>query len=277
MGTQPGGAAVGAVVALKPAERAKSRLATLADPLRRRLAWCMAVDTLAALSAAVDRLLVVSDQPALESRLRRLGLPVVVIADPLGPGMNAALATGDQWLRDRGCAVVLASVGDLPALRPESVRRVLAAAEPHPRCYLADHTGTGTTMLLARSVALQPHFQGLSALAHAESGAVPLSATETGDVRDARHDVDTEADLAAATPLGLGPATSALLDPDTARLGRYVTVTATAEAGGGRAVTAQGYRVDLPASALEDALRTVRAGQRLHAVTSGTRVLAAWL
>lgn len=277
MGSQPGGPAVGAVVALKPAERAKSRLGTLADPLRRRLAWSMAVDTLGALSAAVDQLLVVSDQPALESRLRRLGLPVVVIADPVAPGMNAALAAGDQWLRDRGCAVVLASVGDLPALRPDSVRRVLAAAEPHPRSYLADHGGTGTTMLLARGVALQPRFQGASARAHAESGAVALSAAETGDVRDARHDVDTEDDLAAAVALGLGPATSALLDPDTARLGRYVTVTATAEPGVGRAVTEHGYRVDLPPAALQDALRTVRAGQRLHAVTSGTRVLAAWL
>jgi 2-phospho-L-lactate guanylyltransferase len=277
MGTQPVGAGVGAVVALKPAERAKSRLGSLADPLRRRLAWCMAVDTLAALSEAVDRLLVVSDQPALESRLRRLGLPVVVIADPAAPGMNAALAAGDEWLREQGCAVVLASVGDLPALRPDSVRRVLAAAGPHPRCYLADHTGTGTTMLLARGVALQPRFQGPSARAHAESGAVALSTADTGDVPDARHDVDTEADLAAAAPLGLGPATSALLDPDTAKLGRYVTVTATAEPGEGRAITEQGYRVDLPAASLQDALRTVRAGQRLHAVTSGTRVLAAWL
>ena len=57
-----------AVVALKAAEHAKSRL-DFPAPLRRRLAWTMAVDTLAALSAAVSQVLVVSNQPALASRL----------------------------------------------------------------------------------------------------------------------------------------------------------------------------------------------------------------
>ena len=42
---------VAAVVALKAGEFAKSRLSTLPDPLRRRLAWTMAVDTLSALHA----------------------------------------------------------------------------------------------------------------------------------------------------------------------------------------------------------------------------------
>jgi 2-phospho-L-lactate guanylyltransferase len=72
----------GAVVALKRVELAKSRLAGLPDPLRRRVAWTMAVDTLTALSAAVDEVVVVSDEPALESRLSRLGLTVRVLAEP---------------------------------------------------------------------------------------------------------------------------------------------------------------------------------------------------
>jgi len=63
-----------AVVALKPMEHAKSRLA-VPDALRRRLAWTMALDTLAALCDALPQVLVVSDQPALEAQLRRAGLP----------------------------------------------------------------------------------------------------------------------------------------------------------------------------------------------------------
>ena len=60
--------AAAAVVALKPSEYAKSRL-DLPAPLRRRLAETMALDTLRALAAAVSRVVVVSGQPALASRL----------------------------------------------------------------------------------------------------------------------------------------------------------------------------------------------------------------
>ena len=76
----------------------------------------MAVDTLTALVAAVDRVLVVSDQPSLEARLRRLGLSVAVTPEPGRVGMNGALSHGDSMLRASGCASVLACVGDVPAL-----------------------------------------------------------------------------------------------------------------------------------------------------------------
>ena len=86
---------VGAVVALKPTEFAKSRLGTVPDPLRRRIAWTMAVDTLTALVAAVDRVLVVSDQPSLEARLRRLGLSVAVTPEP-----GRVVRAGDRIRRE---------------------------------------------------------------------------------------------------------------------------------------------------------------------------------
>ena len=63
------GSAAAGVLALKPIEHAKSRLA-VPDPLRRRLALTMALDTLSALCRALPHVLVVSDQPALEARLR---------------------------------------------------------------------------------------------------------------------------------------------------------------------------------------------------------------
>jgi 2-phospho-L-lactate guanylyltransferase len=281
MDTRGEGRRAGAVVALKPLELAKSRLSGLADPLRQRLAWTMAVDTLAALSAAVDHVVVVGEQPTLQSRLRRAGLDVDVLAEPFPLGMNGALSLGADALSDRGCDVVLACVGDLPVLRSASVERVLAAAQPGRRCFLADGSGVGTTMLVARDTALEPHFQGASAAAHRKSGAVPLTDQMLGGTQlpDARHDVDTESDLVEASRLGLGMATAALLDPATGLPGRYDTVTVTERgaSSGQTVITSTGHRLVLPPSALQDGLRYVRQGQRLHAVVTTEAVLAAWL
>ena len=278
---QPGaGTSVGAVVALKAGEFVKSRLAPLPQPLRRRLAWTMAVDTLHALVEALDLVCVVSDQPALAHRLARAGLGAVTVVPEGRPaGMNDALRTGADHLRAHGAGLVVAAVGDLPALRPASSARVVAAAGAYERAYLADATGVGTTMLLAADgVPLDPHFQGRSAAAHHSSGAVALTDERLGGgVPDARRDVDTEVDLADATGLGLGPATRTLLD-GSGGLGTYAVVTTVARADGrGRAVTAAGVRVWLPDDRLADGVRSPRPGQRLNAVLDGTEVLSAWL
>jgi 2-phospho-L-lactate guanylyltransferase len=269
------------VVALKAGELVKSRLAPLPQPLRRRLAWTMAVDTLHALTAAAERVCVVSNQPALHERLARAGLSAVQVVGEAQPGgMNEALRLGADRLRADGLVRVLACVGDLPALRPASVAVVLAAAAAYERASLPDATGIGTTMLHAGPrVALAPHFQGRSAAAHHSSGAVALTDERLGAVvPDARRDVDTEVDLVDAARLGLGPATRALLDPGTGRLGSYAVVTTTGPDGAdGRAVTAAGVRVTLPRDRLADDLRTPRPGQRLQAVLAGTTVLSAWL
>jgi 2-phospho-L-lactate/phosphoenolpyruvate guanylyltransferase len=269
-----------AVIALKPIEHAKSRL-DIPGPLRRRLAWTMALDTLSAVCRALPHVLVVSDQPALEARLRRAGLALEVISESGHVGMNSALTRGALTLRAQGYTSVLASVGDLPALRPESVARILAASRSHQRSFVTDASGIGTTMLVAHEVELAPQFQGRSAAAHHASGAMSLHEEAIGSpVADARRDVDTEADLAAAFGLGVGPATSALIDHERGRLGCYQLITATqwrnAE-GHQLAVTATGRRIALPANALGGELRYARLGQRLHAVEADDRVLSAWL
>ena len=271
---------IGAVVALKAGEFVKSRLAPVPQPLRRRLAWTMAVDTLSALVATLDEVCVVSDQPALQHRLARAGLGSVVVVPEARPaGMNEALRAGADRLRALGVPRVVAAVGDLPALRPVSVATVVRAAAAYERAYLPDATGIGTTMLLAAdAVPLAPHFQGRSAAAHHSSGAVALTDERLGAaVPDARRDVDTEVDLVDATGLGVGPASRTLLDP-AGRLGTYAVVTTVARAdGAGRAVTSDGVRVSLPDDRLADGLRSPRPGQRLHAVLAGTQVLSAWL
>lgn len=280
MGISGVGESPAALVALKAGEFAKSRLGSLPDPLRRRLAWTMAVDTLRALAAGTGHVLVVSDQPALRSRLQRLGLDVEVRSEVGRGGMNAALRQGAEALRDAGYSTILASVGDLPALKPDSVRQVLALAKAHPRSFLADASGVGTTMLITRTGNLDPHFQGRSAAAHHASGAVPLTTGSGPTFADARRDVDTEVDLLDAVHLGLGEATGALVDPATANFGTYRVVTVTEWThpdGTPLAVTSTGHRVALPSQALGDGLRHVRLGQRLHAVLVGDRVISAWL
>jgi 2-phospho-L-lactate/phosphoenolpyruvate guanylyltransferase len=274
------GSSAAAVIAIKPMEHAKSRLA-VPNPLRRRLAWTMALDTLSALCRALPHVLVVSDQPALEARLRRAGLAVEVISESGHVGINSALTRGALRLHAQGFTSILACVGDLPALRSESVARVLDASRDHPRSFVADASGVGTTMLVAHGVELTPQFQGRSAAAHHASGAVSLAAEAIGSpVADARCDVDTEVDLAAAIELGVGPATSALIDHHTGRLGRYLLITATqwTNADGDQlAVTASGTRIALPADALRGELRHAQLGQRLHAVEADGRVLSVWL
>jgi 2-phospho-L-lactate/phosphoenolpyruvate guanylyltransferase len=272
--------AAAGVIALKPTEHAKSRLA-VPDPLRRRLAWTMALDTLSALCRALPHVLVVSDQPALEARLRHAGIAAEVISESGHVGINSALSRGAHSLHGQGYRSVLACVGDLPALRPESVLRILDATLAHERSFVADASGVGTTMLIAHDADLAPQFQGRSAAAHHASGALSLSDEAVGwPIVDARRDVDTEADLVAAIGLGVGPATSPLIDHEKGRLGRYELITATEwrdADGEPLAVTATGRRIAFPAEALRGELRGARLGQRLHAVQADGRVLSAWL
>ncbi|MBO0810934.1 MAG: 2-phospho-L-lactate guanylyltransferase [Microlunatus sp.] len=266
---------VGSVVALKPAEVSKSRLGVLPVPLRERLARCMALDTLSALAAATDRLVVVSDDLTLEDRLRRAGVPALVVGEPAPDGMNAALRFGDQVLADRGCSRVLAAVGDLPALTCAAVSELVTRTDDLRRAFVPDHTGQGTTMLIAPAGDLDPRFQGASAQAHRMSGAVPVGDPDPRLTRD----VDAVDDLDAVISLGVGPHTGSLIGGD--RLGGYLAVTVAGDgpnaAGEYAVITDAGVRLPLPGSLIDPELEFLRNGQRLHAATDGARLLSAWI
>lgn len=229
---------VAALVALKTLPTAKSRLSELPAEFRRQLARCMALDTIAALAAATDEVLVITDQPDFSASLLEYGISATVLTEPppdprplpqpepahaeqppdgAEASLNAALAYGDRILRANGAPIVLACVGDLPALRANSVRRILAsaaelAAEGSPRAFVADRSGRGTTILIAHGVPLDPRFGSGgtvgSARRHQLSGATTV--TTTG-IDDARWDVDTLADLHAVTGLDVGRATASVL------------------------------------------------------------------
>ncbi|MFI5888900.1 2-phospho-L-lactate guanylyltransferase [Actinoplanes sp. NPDC051513] len=194
-----------AVIPVKRLSAAKSRLRGAVPAARHAdLALAMVRDTVTAVLAGstVAELVVVTDDTEAAAAVRELGARVV--PDP-GADLNAAIRYGADEVAgaDRFRAVL---TGDLPALRPGQLDAALSAATG--RSFVADAAGTGTVLLAAPpGVPLDPRFGIGSAVAHAASGAIPL----TGDWPGLRQDVDTPADLALVLALGAGRHTCALL------------------------------------------------------------------
>ncbi|MGD9955813.1 MAG: 2-phospho-L-lactate guanylyltransferase [Candidatus Nanopelagicales bacterium] len=198
------------IAPVKRLDRAKTRLSTRPAGERRDLALAFAVDSIRAARACepVGRVVVVSDDQEVRQAAESLGaewLPDLVDAH-----LNEVIASVADGLRAADPDLALAAlVADLPALRPDELRRALQSASDVPRGFVADAAGTGTTLLTARpGVDLDPRFGVRSRAAHAASGAVAL---EPGPVPGLRRDVDTEVDLWDAGRLGVGPATAALV------------------------------------------------------------------
>ncbi|WP_433869821.1 2-phospho-L-lactate guanylyltransferase [Saccharopolyspora sp. CA-218241] len=199
---------------IKSLAAAKSRLLGAADggagraAAHAELVVAVVRDTVAAARTAdaVTAVVAVTSDPVLTAVLAGAG--VEVLADRPEAGLNAALRHGDAVLRDRTAVRRVGALqADLPALRPAELDAALRAAGPR-RAFCPDRQATGTTLLLAApGRPLDPRFGPGSAAAHTGSGAVPL----LGPWESVRCDVDTPDDLGAATALGLGPNTGALL------------------------------------------------------------------
>lgn len=198
------------VIPVKRPEHAKTRLADAVGEQRPRFARAFAADTVrAALDCpAVARVVVVTDDAPAADEARSLG--AAVVADAPDAGLNAALRHGADEARAGDAAVAVASLSaDLPALRPAELALVLAAAERHPRSFVADAAGIGTTSYAAGpGASFEPAFGGRSRAAHRLAGAVEL---ELDGIASVRRDVDTAVDLWDARRLGVGPRTAALL------------------------------------------------------------------
>lgn len=194
------------VIPVKGLRTAKSRLRGAVDEVRHEeLALAMVRDTVSAVlrSAAVGRLLVVTDDPVVAAAVTALGAEAV--PDRPGAGLNAAFRYGTDTVA--GLAGPRAALtGDLPALTGVDLTEALGAVRE--RSFVADAAGTGTVLLAAPAgVALDPRFGPGSAAAHTASGARPL----LGDWPGLRQDVDTPADLYEVLSLGAGLHTCALL------------------------------------------------------------------
>jgi 2-phospho-L-lactate guanylyltransferase len=190
------------IIPVKPAESAKSRLG-----LGPGFARAIALDTVAAAvaSAAVGRVLVVTSDPG----FRPPGAEIVVEESPAG--IDDAIRTAAALAPDGPRAALL---GDLPSLRPRDLTAALAAAlaltPHHPRAFVTDREGTGTTLVTAAAgMVLITAFGPDSAAAHRALGlaelALPAGSTVTADVDTLEH-------LEVARVLGLGPATRGALE-----------------------------------------------------------------
>lgn len=204
-----GAPGVGLIIAVKRLTAAKSRLSALFDAdARERVVLAMLIDTVTAARGAsgVASVTVVTPDPHAARAARELG--AAVIADPTGPDHPDPLNNAIR----AACGPVSASTpdivvlqGDLPALRSDELSGALAEAALHPRSFIADRQGTGTTALFAFGAALDPRFGRDSAGRHRDSGAVELLGAWPG----LRCDIDTPEDLAEARALGVGAATAA--------------------------------------------------------------------
>jgi 2-phospho-L-lactate guanylyltransferase len=193
------------LVPVKRLALAKTRL-SLGATARVELALAMAIDTVsaAAACAVVGEVVVITDDERAASRLEAIGARVV--ADRPDAGLNPALVYGATVAR--GPRVVAMS-SDLPALRAADLEGVLALASAHRKAIVADHSGTGTTLLAAATSGdFTPSFGDRSRAAHVAQGATDLTVAAA---RSLRHDVDTVEALDAARALGLGPATDRAL------------------------------------------------------------------
>jgi len=183
------------IIPVKPPAIGKSRLG-----LGAAVARAIALDTVAAAvsCSVVDRVIVVTADAA----FRPPGAELLLEDSP--SGIDAAVASGAA-LAGIGTARA-ALLGDLPSLVPEELAAALAAAEAlapeHPRCFVSDHEGTGTTLVTAASgIELLTAFGGGSAAKHRALGLFELDLPVDSSVR---FDVDTPEQLEAARRRGTG-------------------------------------------------------------------------
>lgn len=199
------------VLPVKRTSVAKTRLLDEDSSLRRSLALAFATDTAAAVAACppVAHIVVVTDDDEAAEMARRLG--ALHLPDSPDAGLNAALRHGfktARLLRPHDAVALLSA--DLPALRPAELARALSACSRHDQAFVCDALGTGTTLLTALAPRdVSPHFGARSRARHRYAGYA-----EVGDegLATLRRDVDTWADLADARRLGVGAATSGVLE-----------------------------------------------------------------
>jgi 2-phospho-L-lactate guanylyltransferase len=171
----------------------------------------MAMDTVAAAASCGAVVVVVEDEAdgaALASagavfvhHTRAVGLNES-IRDGLTHGLAAAAPVHAGRVPDGGVAVL---PGDLPGLRSAELADVLGRCAQHRFTVVADHQGTGTTLLTAATPHdLRPAYGPDSFRRHQALGAVPIELPSGASLR---WDVDVVDDLDAT----VGPNTAQVL------------------------------------------------------------------
>lgn len=203
------------LVPIKALKSAKQRLSGHhVSSSELALAFGLDVITATRQCAAVARVIVVTEDPVVSREAEALGALVVTEQDESlksgRAGLNDAIRQAECFAGSTGVSSAIAVVtADLPTLRPGLLASLLDHASGLDRSFVADHLGSGTSILCTSSgLPIEPRFGAGSAEAHRRSGARDLSSVADPCLR---LDVDTQEDLAAALELGVGPHTAALL------------------------------------------------------------------
>ncbi|OYO22060.1 2-phospho-L-lactate guanylyltransferase [Enemella dayhoffiae] len=268
----PPSAPVQVVLPFKDLTRAKSRLLGVPAVVRGRLAQLMLLHTVSAWNQVGASVRIVSAAAGTGSLLRGHGLRATVLPDP-GRGLNAAFARGAEDADEH--RLLVATMADLPAISAQDLQRALGTIGAGPgRWFVRDAAGTGTSLLAARELALQPLFGTDSARRHQELGAVELDVPAP-----LRHDVDTLSDLTALATAGALPAAMAgLLGPDGVPFEHLTATVGEAEPDGVRLLLADGTAMSAPREVLAAEVIGWRCGQRVQVTRDREgRVRAVWL
>jgi len=192
------------VVPVKPAHIGKSRLGAAVEIVR-----AIALDTIAAAAGAsrVGRVIVVTGDAELAAALADAGVAIEIVDDDPPRGLAGAIRAGlDRADPSHPRAVLL---GDLPALAPHELDDALAAAGSHPRSFVPDAEGAGSSLVTALGgVALREAFGADSAARHRAMGLAELPVPPESGLR---RDVDTPDQLRAVASRGIGRFTRAAL------------------------------------------------------------------
>lgn len=190
-----------AIVPVKRFRTAKQRLDDdLSAGTRRALTEAMVTDVLVALRRAerVDRVVVVTAEPAAEALARGYGADVIEEKDDHGHSEAALLGIADAV--ERGADRVLLVPGDCPALRPPEVDALLSGGAPPgggPEIVVVpDRHGTGTNALvLSPPGAMAPSFGPGSRARHEEAARAAGVEPRIVETPSLMLDIDTGEDL----------------------------------------------------------------------------------
>jgi 2-phospho-L-lactate guanylyltransferase len=203
---------VWAVVVARVGDGAKSRLGGVLSPSQRTLvAQAMLADVLGVCLDAPDFL--VGTVAVIDEAARRVAArhATVVVDDPGGGDMNAAVRAGVAVASARGATTVLVLPGDIPSVSTADLGEILAAAGSAPRAVVvaSSRDGQGTNALLLRPPeVIAPAFGPPSVDRHLRAGRA--AGALTGLVRGLglSRDVDTSADLASLLDAPVGEHTA---------------------------------------------------------------------
>lgn len=187
-----------AVVPMKPLDQAKSRLAPVLSPERRRsLSRRMFTRTLSVLARcrALSGTLVVSQDPEVLALAHGYGAAGL---SEWGHTLNAALEQARQWVRQQGGDAVLILLADLPLLAEEDVEAMVGLAQAPPIVVLAPcRRDMGTNALLLNPLDVIPLLFGRHSFVRhcraSEARGIPVVVYRSDRLG---LDVDDPADLA---------------------------------------------------------------------------------